>query len=177
MTTSAPPGSGPERSAHIRTLAEELPRFLRLVQAARTRLSSPTRDRAALLLLNPLARLGPLRQGALADLVHSDPSTISRHVAALVEAGLVRRVADEADGRASRLVITDAGLAALVALRDEREVHLASVTAAWSDDDVATLTALLSRFLDDLAAVLPGYPGTAPTSAPPTDVTPPGENP
>ena len=67
------------------------------------------RDRAAHVLLFPLCRLGPLRQGALADLVHADPSTVSRHVAALVEQGLVRRVADESDGRASRLVVTDEG--------------------------------------------------------------------
>ncbi|RBY97130.1 MarR family transcriptional regulator [Blastococcus sp. TF02-8] len=176
MTTSAAPGPPPDRSADLRALADELPRFFRLVQAARTRLSSPTRDRAGLLLLHPLARLGPLRQGALAELVHADPSTISRHVAALVEAGLVRRAADASDGRASRLVITDDGLATLVALRDEREAHLTAVTAAWSDDDVGTFTTLLRRFLDDLAAALPGWPGTASVPSTSTSATSPREN-
>src|SRR5687767_15297370 len=102
-------------------------------------------DRAALVLLFPLARLGPLRQGALAELVHADPSTVSRHVAALVEQGLVRRVVDESDGRASRLVVTDAGRAAFDELRAERESHLARATAAWSEADLATLTTLFGR--------------------------------
>ena len=98
---------------------------MRLAHAVKTQLASTdNRDRAALVLLFPLARLGPLRQGALADLVHADPSTVSRHVAVLVEQGLVRRVADEADGRATRLVVTDAGRAALDALRAEREAYL-----------------------------------------------------
>jgi DNA-binding MarR family transcriptional regulator len=43
---------------------------------------------------------------ALADLVRADPSTVSPHVAALVEQGLVRRVAEGTDGRAGRLVVT-----------------------------------------------------------------------
>ena len=43
---------------------------------------------------------------ALAAAVHSDPSTVSRQVAALVRAGLIERQADPEDGRASVLVPT-----------------------------------------------------------------------
>jgi DNA-binding MarR family transcriptional regulator len=112
-------------------------------------------------------RLGPLRQGALAELVHADPSTVSRHVAALVERGLVRRVADESDGRASKLVVTDPGHAVLDTLRNEREGHLERVTAAWSATDLAALTTLFGRLLDDISATLPGVPDpAAPTDAP-----------
>jgi DNA-binding MarR family transcriptional regulator len=145
-----------DRLAVVRQLTDQLPRFGRLVHALKTQLNVENRDRAALVLLYPLCRIGPLRQGALADLVHADPSTVSRHVATLVEHGLVRRVADETDGRASRLVVTDEGQAALDALRTERETHLAQAIAHWSDDDVATFTALLGRLLDDLSASLPG---------------------
>src|SRR5215218_9982020 len=114
-----------DRLAEVRTLSEQLPRFMRLVHALKTQAAkADARDRAALVLLYPLVRLGPLRQGALAELVHADPSTVSRHVGTLVEQGLVRRVADEADGRASRLLVTEAGHAALEALRRERETHL-----------------------------------------------------
>ena len=70
----------------------------------------------------------------------------------LVEQGLVRRVADESDGRASRLLVTDDGHAALEALRREREAHLERVTADWSAADLAALTTLFGRLLDDLAA-------------------------
>jgi len=139
----------------LRLLSEQMPRFMRLIHALKTQHAAEERDRAALVLLFPLVRLGPLRQGALADLVHADPSTISRHVAVLVEKGLVRRVADESDGRASRLVVTDEGLRTLETLRSEREAYLRGITADWSEADLATLTELFGRLLDDLAASLP----------------------
>ena len=155
--TVADTAAGPaDRRAVLRQLTEQLPRFLRVAHAFKQQLSSDNRDRAALVLLYPLCRLGPLRQGALADLMHADPSTVSRHVAALVEQGLVQRVADETDGRASRLVVTDAGRTVLEALRAEREAHIDRALAHWSDDDVATFCTLLGRLLDDLSSSLPG---------------------
>jgi DNA-binding MarR family transcriptional regulator len=81
-----------------------------------------------------------------------------------VEEGLVRRVADESDGRASRLVVTDAGLAALDALRSERESALERITAGWSEADLATFTTLFGRLLDDLSAALPAGNDAAPTA-------------
>jgi DNA-binding MarR family transcriptional regulator len=165
MSTSVAPSSEVDpvdRATAVRTLSEQLPRFMRLVHALKTQLAkTDSRDRAALVLLFPLARLGPLRQGALAELVHADPSTVSRHVAALVEQGLVRRVADESDGRASRLVVTDRGHAALDTLRQERERHLERITAGWSAEDLATFTTLFSRLLDDISASLPGDAGSS----------------
>jgi DNA-binding MarR family transcriptional regulator len=159
-----------DRITEVRHLSEQLPRFIRLVHALKSQAArTDARDRAALVLLYPLVRLGPLRQGALADLVHADPSTVSRHVAALVEQGLVRRVADETDGRASRLVVTDAGHAALETLRHEREAHLERVTADWDTADLAMLTTLFGRLLDDIAATLPGTTdaaGSAPIDPP-----------
>jgi DNA-binding MarR family transcriptional regulator len=136
-----------------------LPRFGRLIHAFKAQMASESRDRAALVLLFPLVNAGPLRQGALAELVHADPSTVSRHVASLVEGGLVTRVADELDGRASRLVVTDAGRATLDSLRAEREAHLGRVTAGWSSADLQTFTTLFGRFLDDLSATLPADAG------------------
>jgi DNA-binding MarR family transcriptional regulator len=157
-----------ERLEHVRMLSEQLPRFGRLVHAFKAQQAAEGRDRAALILLFPLVRLGPLRQGALAELVHADPSTVSRHVAALVDQGLVTRVADETDGRASRLVVTAAGRAAYDELRRERESRLERVTAAWSEADLAAFTTLFGRLLDDLAAGLPGIacaPSALPQSA------------
>ncbi|MGY2083686.1 MarR family winged helix-turn-helix transcriptional regulator [Blastococcus sp. SYSU DS0539] len=156
-TTSPEPAGDALRRAEVDTLSEQVPRFMRLVHALKTQVAAPdARDRAALVLLYPLVRQGPLRQGALAELLHADPSTISRHVAALVDQGLVRRVADESDGRASRLVVTEAGHEVLETLRAERAAHLERVTAGWDPADLATLTTLFGRLLDDLAAGLPG---------------------
>jgi DNA-binding MarR family transcriptional regulator len=171
-STDAIADSG-NRLAEVRTLSDLLPRFMRVVHALKNQTAGADRDRAALVLLFPLVRLGPLRQGALAELVHADPSTVSRHVAALVDQGLVRRVADEADGRASRLVVTDAGLAALDTLRGEREGVLDQVTADWSPADLSTFTSLFGRLIDDLSAHLPNLPGCP--GGPSTPIS--GENP
>jgi DNA-binding MarR family transcriptional regulator len=170
MTTASArsvPEDAIDRLSTVRTLSDLLPRFMRLVHALKSQMAGGDRDRAALVLLFPLERLGPLRQGALAELVHADPSTVSRHVAQLVERGLVRRVADESDGRASRLVLTDEGSAAIGALRRERESHLDRVTAAWSAEELATFTALFNRLIDDITTSLPGVPdGCGPTDFP-----------
>jgi DNA-binding MarR family transcriptional regulator len=158
MTTSdvrPVPAAAVDRLAAVRTLSDQLPRFMRLVHAVKSQMAGTDRDRAALVLLFPLERLGPLRQGALADLVHADPSTISRHVAALVERGLVRRV-----------VVTDDGKAALEALRRERESLFERVTAGWDAADLAALTTLFGRLLDDLSTTLPGSDACGPTDAP-----------
>ena len=135
-------------------LGDELARLMRVMhafKAAGIGGSAPdARERAAHVLLFPLTRLGPLRQGALAELVHADPSTVSRHVTVLVDRGLVRRVADEQDGRASRLVVTPAGEVVLEQLRQERNAHLASVTAGWPPGEVSIFTERLQRFVQDL---------------------------
>jgi DNA-binding MarR family transcriptional regulator len=158
MTVSA----AVDRDEGLLALSEQMPRFMRLLHGLKAQHTAEGgRDRAALVLLFPLHRLGPLRQGALAELVHADPSTVSRHVALLVERGLVHRVADESDGRASRLVLTDAGRAQLDQLRAERVAYLRTVTDDWSDAELQTFTTLFDRFLDDLAASLPGSPDPA----------------
>jgi DNA-binding MarR family transcriptional regulator len=161
MTIPAPAVA---RDEELHALSEQMPRFMRLIHGIKAQHTAEGgRDRAALVLLFPLHRLGPLRQSALAELVHADPSTVSRHVALLVERGLVLRVADESDGRASRLVLTEAGSAQLDQLRAERVAYLRTVTADWTDDELETFTTLFDRLLDGIAATLPGEPAPAPT--------------
>ena len=143
------------RDDGLRALSEQMPRFMRLIHGLKAQHTAEARDRAALILLFPLDRLGPLRQSVLAEQVHADPSTVSRHVALLVERGLVLRAADESDGRASRLVLTDAGRAQLAELRAERTAYLRTVTSDWTDEELETFTTLFERLLDGIATTLP----------------------
>jgi DNA-binding MarR family transcriptional regulator len=173
---TSPSVETPLRPASPRSAVEELTtglsslfQALQRMKAAASRSGEPEaeRERAAHVLLFPLCHEGPLRQTELAELVHADPSTVSRHVARLVDQGLVTRVPDERDGRASRLVVTEAGHAALDALRSERERHLEQVTADWSAEDLAAFTTLFGRLLDDISASLPGAAdGGAPLDLP-----------
>jgi DNA-binding MarR family transcriptional regulator len=144
------------RDDELLALSDQMPRFMRLIHGIKAQHTAEGgRDRAALVLLFPLERLGPLRQNALAELVHADPSTVSRHVALLVERGLVLRTADEFDGRASRLALTDAGRQELDQLRAERVAYLRQVTADWTAEELATFTTLFDRLLDGIAVTLP----------------------
>ena len=108
-------------------------------------------DRSAMMLLFPLTT-GPLRPGALAELSHADPSTVSRQVAELVARGLVRREPDPSDGRASLLAITDAGREVCDRVRTVRRELLASAVAGWPDAELSALAGLLGRFNAALGA-------------------------
>ena len=105
-------------------------------------------DRATYLLLVHLAKDGARRAGALAEAVHSDPSTVSRQIAQLVRLGLVERVADPADGRASLLVATGEGRRVFDENRRMRNSRIAGLMADWTDDDRAAFARLLTRFTD-----------------------------
>ncbi|WP_448615377.1 MarR family winged helix-turn-helix transcriptional regulator [Modestobacter sp. URMC 112] len=162
---TASPGAPPDSEL---SLSDELARLARVLHAVKSGSlhasgsGAEARERAAHVLLFPLTRLGPLRQGALAELAHIDPSTVSRHVTLLVERGLVRRVADEQDGRASRLVVTADGEAVLDAMRRERDSLLERVTAEWPPGERAAFTRQLHRFVQDLTAHLPALGGSSP---------------
>lgn len=147
--TSASPQVVDELTNSLSSLFRSLQRMK--ADMARSTGAEGERERAAHVLLFPLCHEGPLRQAELAELVHADPSTVSRHVARLVEQGLVTRVPDERDGRASRLVVTEQGTATADAMRRERADHLRKVTEDWDEADVATLARLLLRLATDIS--------------------------
>src|SRR5580692_2327367 len=80
----------------------------RLLAAAGNDVESATH-----LLLHTVESEGPMRASALAASVHSDLSTVSPQATALVGRGLLERRADQRDGRACVLAVTDAGRTAI----------------------------------------------------------------
>src|SRR6266496_4475855 len=101
------------------------------------------------LLLSCVVNDGPLRGSALAELVESDPSTVSRQAAQLVKDGFLERRADPVDGRASLLVATARGLELHREHEQVRNEHFRRMLAGWSERDVRKFSALLRRFTDD----------------------------
>ena len=100
---------------------------------------------------------GPMRSGALAELLYSDASTISRQVAALVKRGIIERRADPADGRASVLAVTDAGRELAASLRRRRNEMLDNVLADWNDAEREQLATVMRRFVDDYEQARPSF--------------------
>ncbi|TWP51629.1 winged helix-turn-helix transcriptional regulator [Lentzea tibetensis] len=114
-------------------------------------------DKASFILLATLAGMGPCRSSALAEAVLSDPSTISRQVAVLVKDGLVERRADPADGRASVLAATDAGLKLLKERRRLRNVAIARMFEEWEEADWKQFADLFERFVQDYETAIPNF--------------------
>lgn len=119
------------------------------------RMSRTGIDRSAIVLLKSLLHLGPSRSRALAEAVHSDPSTVSRQVAALVKDGLVERRADPEDGRASLLAVTDRGVRLLEEQRARFALSIARMVAHWDPEDLDRFVELFERFLADHQTYLP----------------------
>src|SRR3954454_6892833 len=116
-------------------LADELMRFVRLGARAKGMLNDNAGELgaefSALMLLFPLRHMGPMRVTDLAEVKQADPSTVSRQAAQLVKSGLARREADPADGRASRLAVTEAGMAACARMADARHALLSRALEDW----------------------------------------------
>ncbi|MBL7255975.1 MarR family winged helix-turn-helix transcriptional regulator [Paractinoplanes lichenicola] len=93
---------------------------------------------------------GSCRARELAVQAGLDPSTVSRTLAALVAEGLVVREPDPHDGRATMLVVTDAGRAALADAMDWYGRLLTGAFDGWSDNEVAVFTRGLARFTEAL---------------------------
>ncbi|WNV91750.1 MarR family transcriptional regulator [Umezawaea sp. Da 62-37] len=121
-------------------------------QAAKTGM-----EKSAFILLATLVHQGPMRSSALAEVVFSDPSTISRQVAALVKDGLVERRADPEDGRASVLAATGTGEQLLQERRRMRNVAIARMFEGWSDPDWVRFAELFERFVGDYESALPSF--------------------
>jgi DNA-binding MarR family transcriptional regulator len=132
-------------------IGSQLVRLVRLIERVQAQYQAEHQDavdRATYLLLVHLAKDGARRAGALAEAVHSDPSTVSRQVAHLVQLGLVERVADPADGRATLLVATDEGRRVFDENRQLRNRGIAALMSGWPDDDRQAFVQLLTRFTD-----------------------------
>jgi DNA-binding MarR family transcriptional regulator len=143
----------PDRLAAAADLGSQCTRFLRLVRKVGASLTFQRNDgieSAAYAVLACSVVAGPRRLTALAEMVHADPSTVSRQTAALVKHGLLERRADPADGRASLLVATSKGRQVFEDNKRLRSRILAKALGDWTIADLAALTVLLDRLNSDL---------------------------
>ena len=141
-------GFDPEDVARLRIALGRISRFL----DRHSRGDRFTRTDASV--LASAVRLAPIRLSELADVEGVNPTMLSRIVAKLEEAGLLRRRTDPADGRAVLVEVTDLGRAEQLRLRAERTELLAARLTAMppqrAGELLAALTALES-LADELA--------------------------
>ncbi|MEV8093671.1 MarR family winged helix-turn-helix transcriptional regulator [Kitasatospora sp. NPDC085879] len=105
------------------------------------------------LLLDAVAAAAVPTVTGLASALGIDQPRASRLTAQALAAGLLRREADQADGRRSLLRLTPEGRAVLERVDAFRRAVVAEATAGWSPEDREVLARLLGRFVADFAAV------------------------
>ncbi|NUR85844.1 MAG: MarR family transcriptional regulator, partial [Nonomuraea sp.] len=65
---------------------------------------------------------------------------------------MVRRVADQDDGRRALLELTDAGLAALAEAHRVRQAAFGAAVEGWTEEERASFAGLLTRFIGGLGS-------------------------
>ncbi|WP_375497808.1 MarR family winged helix-turn-helix transcriptional regulator [uncultured Jatrophihabitans sp.] len=143
--------SGTEARLNVEQIADSFIRMMQTFSKARSRLLAAAAhdvEWSAHVILKTLRAEGPIRSGALAEVIQSDPSTVSRQVAALVKDGLLERRADPEDGRAALLVLTERAREVLAVQDRLRLDHYADMLVGWTDEDLAQFAELLRRFTE-----------------------------
>lgn len=140
----------------LERVERELTRLVRRAQRVHLHTEGPVQplERSAYTILGFLHDEGPMRNAALAALLHLDASTVSRQVAALQRAGLIAREVDPDDGRACRLRLTPGGQRAVASTRLARRSALRELIGSWPEGDQQALAVLLERLNAGLDAKL-----------------------
>jgi DNA-binding MarR family transcriptional regulator len=147
----------PERSSLIQTLDEAINAFNRDGRLSRQRairrgrrLTGLDWTYSALLIMEEMKESRTLRMTELADLIGATPPTITKLVKDLEGQGLVSRVPDEQDGRASILSLTEEGRRMAESIGGQRIADLHQVITEWSDDDLERFITLFERLRTDM---------------------------
>lgn len=132
-------------------LEQTLPVALMRIGHQLKAVTARTPDEAwAVSLMHRVREHGRCRISELAHQCGLDISTVSRHVARLVEGGHLARSEDPDDRRATRVDLTAKGRRLLTAATDARNALIHDAVADWPDGDVQKLNALIQRLAHDL---------------------------
>jgi DNA-binding MarR family transcriptional regulator len=125
-----------------------------LLQAAGVRI-----DKAGIALMFKLQRHGesPLRVTDLAELLGVDPPTVTRKVQQLEKLGFVIREADAADGRATRIQLTQDGRDTLERVLKAHREFLGRLFDSWTPKELETFSSMLKTFSDTVRIEMETY--------------------
>jgi DNA-binding MarR family transcriptional regulator len=147
----------PERSSLVRALDEAINEFNRDGRRGRQRairrgrrLTGLDWTYSALLIMEEMKENRTLRMTELADLVGTTPPTITKLVKDLEGQGLISRVPDEQDGRASIIGLTEEGRRMAESIGRKRIDELDQVINEWSDVDLERFIILFERLRADM---------------------------
>ena len=113
---------------------------------ALTRSTGHDLDPTSVVALTHVARHGPLRPSALAEHLFVGASNVSKISGRLTALGLVEKVPDPDDARATLLRLTDDGHVVTDALVRAGDDMMSALLEGWAPADRETFTRLLRRF-------------------------------
>lgn len=121
-----------------------------------------------------LSKCGPVRSSDLAKELFLDQSTVSRHVAHLEADGLVEKVADASDRRATQLHLTELGRKNVQDYWQKRIEAMREGFEHWDPEELRTLSRLMVRYVEDFSAIIAKHnePGNSPAASTPPTKTP-----
>lgn len=114
--------------------------------------SGETIDQPSHQTLRHLLAWGPMRPTALAEVLATGASYVSKIVRRLESDGLVERKVDPTDRRATLISLTEAGEEAARSVYALGDRMIAEVLEGWSTADIRRYTALTERFVKDAIA-------------------------
>lgn len=143
------------RDDTLRLLEKELgvlSRRVRRVIAERARAVHPELASASYLMLAWLVDAGPVRSSAIAEAFGIDKGAISRQLQHLLDLGLVDKVPDPEDGRATLVSASEDAVRRLEDIRSDRRRWLDESLADWTESDLQEFVGALSRYNDALGS-------------------------
>jgi len=150
---TAPAGDAPSVPHHRHDVTRSLVRVVSTWMSADyharfARAAGVPEDQHAATVVFLLVWNGPMRPSAVAAELGLSPAGTSRLIESLATAGLVTRTPDPDDARATRIALTEQGVAAAVALHEEGDRLSQRLLADWTEDERATFTRLMHRYAD-----------------------------
>jgi len=134
-------------------LEAELAMLVRGLEAVQRKRAYPL-ERAHYLLIRLIGEEGPQPIGEIARRLLLDGSTVTRQVAAMAAAGLVRKEANPADARSALVHATEAGIAKANAMRLQRFERLERLFHDWSEKERAECARVIGQLNASLRAVM-----------------------
>lgn len=118
----------------------------RRVMAVRAQFVHPDLAPTAYLVLGLVCERGEVRASAVAECFQIDKGAVSRTVQHLVDLGLVDRLPDPEDRRATLLVPTEGAVRRMRELIQLRRARLKERLGIWDDDGLEAFVADLQRY-------------------------------
>ena len=148
-------GAGGEstRDVALHSIEREVGALIRRVRRVigeRARSVHPELQPSAYLILTYLHEEDDVRSSRLVENFGIDKGAISRQISSLVDLGLVERIPDPEDGRATRIRLTDDAKARIQSVSDRRWGRFDQRLADWSDDELTAFAGTLQHYNESL---------------------------